>query len=174
MTAVTDTTQAASAPPAGSGSRIGFAPGEIVTSEPTRSARYKWVIVVDREVPAGRMANAVACVAATTGALVDGLIAHGGPDASGRDHPGLPWAGCTILAGTSEEVAAVRARVGAVSGEQLLIVDMPTSAQAHRVYDDFLAELAATSPDDLGLCAFSLVGPRNKVDKLTRKLALLS
>jgi hypothetical protein len=159
MTAVSDTT------------RPGYAPGEIVTSEPTRSAKYKWAVVVDTSVPAGRMVNAVACVAATTGALVDGLVARGGPDASGHAHPGLPWAGCTILGGSSGEVAAARAR--AASCEDVLVVDMPAAAQAHRVYDHYLAELARTDPGDLAICAFSLVGPRNRVDKITRKLALL-
>jgi Protein of unknown function (DUF2000) len=72
---------------------IGYAPEEIITSEPTRAAKYKWVIVADTGIPAGRMVNAVACVAAATGALVEGLIADGGPDASGHDHHGLPWAG---------------------------------------------------------------------------------
>jgi hypothetical protein len=159
MTAATDTP------------RLGFMPEEIVTSEPTRSARYKWAVIVDASLPAGRMVNAVACVAAATGAFVDGLIARGGPDASGRAHPGLPWAGCTILGGTSGEVAAARAR--AASSEDVLLVDMPAAAQAHRVYDDYLAELASTDPGDLGVGAFSVVGPRNRVDKITRKLVLL-
>jgi hypothetical protein len=152
--------------------RIGFAPGEVVTSEPTRSAKYKWVIVVDRAIPAGRTANALACVAATTGALVEGLIAGGGPDASGQAHAGLPWAGCTILGGTAEEVAAARAR--AAAAEDMLVVDMPAAAQEHRVYDDYLADLAGTSPGELRVSAFSLVGPRNRVDKITTKLDLLS
>jgi Protein of unknown function (DUF2000) len=151
--------------------RPGYAPEEIITSEPTRSAKYKWVVVVDTSVQAGRMANAIACVAATTGALVEGLIARGGPDATGQAHAGLPWAGCAILGGTPEQVAAARAQ--AVSGEQMLVVDMPAAAQAHRIYDDYLAELAGTTPDELAIYAFSLVGPRNKVDKITRKLALL-
>jgi hypothetical protein len=153
-------------------SRIGYAPGEIVTSEPTRSARYKWVIVVDRGIPAGQMANAIACVAATTGALVEGLVAHGGPDASGQAHPGLPWAGCTILGGTSEQIAAARGR--AAASDDMLVIDMPAAAQEHRIYDDYLAELAETSPDGLRVSAFSLMGPRNRVDKITRKLDLLS
>lgn len=153
-------------------SRIGYAPGEIVTSEPTRSARYKWVIVVDRGIPAGQMANAIACVAATTGALVEGLVAHGGPDASGQAHPGLPWAGCTILGGTSEQITAARGR--AAASDDMLVIDMPAAAQEHRIYDDYLAELAETSPDGLRVSAFSLMGPRNRVDKITRKLDLLS
>jgi hypothetical protein len=151
--------------------RLGYAPEEIVTNEPTRSAKYKWAIVVDTGVPTGRMVNAVACVAAATGAVVDGLIAHGGPDAAGLDHPGLPWAGCTILGGASEEVAAIRAR--AAASPDMLLVDMPSAAQTHRVYDHYLAELARTHPGDLAVCAFSVIGPRNRVDKIIKKLALL-
>ena len=151
--------------------RLGYQPDEIITSEPTRAARYKWAIVADTTIPAGRMANAVACVAAATGALVDGLLAHGGPDASGHVHPGLPWAGCTILGGTPQEIAAVRAK--AVASEGVLVADMPTSAQTNRVYDDYLAELAGTKPEDLAITAFSVVGPRNRVDKMVKKLALL-
>jgi hypothetical protein len=129
---------------------LGYQPEEIVTSEPTRSARYKWAIVVDTTVPAGLMANAVACVAASTGALVTGLIARGGPP---------------------EEIAAVRARAAASDG--VLVADMPRSAQTNRVYDDYLGELAGTKPEDLGVSAFSVFGPRNRVDKLVKKLALL-
>lgn len=159
MTAVSDTP------------RLGYAPEEIVTGVPTRSAKYKWAVVVDTGIPAGRMVNAVACVAAATGSLVDGLIAHGGPDASGTAHPGLPWAGCTILGGTAEQIAAVRERASA--RPDILVVDMPASAQTHRVYDDYLAELARTGPGELGVSAFSVLGPRNAVEKITKKLALL-
>jgi hypothetical protein len=151
--------------------RIGYALEEIVTAEPTRSARYKWAIVVDTDLAAGRMVNAVACVAATTGAQIDGLIAHGGPDASGQEHPGLPWAGCTVLGGTAEEIAAVREK--AAARPDFVVVDMPAAAQTHRVYDDYLAELARTEPTDLSVCAFSIFGPKNPVEKITKKLALL-
>ncbi len=34
--------------------RPGFDLDEVVTSEPTRSARLKWVVVVDASIPAGR------------------------------------------------------------------------------------------------------------------------
>jgi hypothetical protein len=86
----------------------GFAPEEIITSEPTRSARLKWVIVADEAVTAGLMVNAVACIAASTGAAVTGLIGPGGRDASGHSHPGLPWAGCTVLTASSAALAEIR------------------------------------------------------------------
>lgn len=151
---------------------FGFAPDEIVTSEPTRSTRLKWVVVVDDTIGRGPIANAIACVAAATGRAVDGLIAHGGPDASGQWHPGLPWAGCSILAASPAQLGTVPAKAASV--DDVLVIDMPAAAQTHRVYDHFLAELARTEPDAPGVRAISLVGPRNRVDRMVKKLALLA
>ena len=148
----------------------GFAPDEITTSEPTRSARLKWVIVVDESAEAGLMVNAVACIAASTATTVTGLIGPGGPDASGHPHPGLPWAGCTVLTAAPAALAEIREKAVA-SGA--VVVDMPRAAQANRVYDDYLAELAETKPEDLTVSAVSIIGPRNKISKLVKSFSLL-
>ena len=149
-----------------------FSPDEIQTAELTRAARLKWVVIVDREAAPGRMVNAVACVSAATGAIVEGLIARGGPDAAGTDHPGLPWAGCTVLATSAEKLANARAKAVAVDG--LLVVDMPLSAQTNRVYDEYLAELATTTTADLAVSAVSIVGERTQVDAIVKRLSLLA
>lgn len=150
----------------------GFAPEEIVTGEPTRAARLKWVVVADESAAAGALVNAVACVAATTGAAVAGLIGPGGPDAAGQHHPGLPWAGCSVLSASPAVLAGVRARAAASPG--VLVVDMPHSAQATRVYGEYLATLSGTKPGDLAVTAVSIVGPRNRVAKLVKGLSLLA
>ena len=64
-------------------------------------------------------------------------------------------------------------RAKAASVDDVLVIDMPAAAQTHRVYDHFLAELARTEPDALSVSAISLVGPRNRVDRMV-KLALLA
>lgn len=151
---------------------IGFAPDEITTNESTRAARLKWVVVVDAAVPAGLLVNAVACVAASTADAVFGLLGPGGPDATGDEHPGLPWAGCTVL--TADADALAELRVKAVASEGVFVADMPSIAQTNRVYDDYLAQLAETKPADLAVCAVSVLGPRNKVSKLVNRLTLLS
>jgi hypothetical protein len=148
-----------------------FSAAEIVTAESTRAARLKWVIVVDSTAEAGRAANAVACVAATTAASVAGMIGPSGADADGTIHPGLPWAGCSILAADSGQIAVARA--AAVADDEVFVVDMPLSAQNNRVYDDYLTELAGTAPDKLAVSVVSLVGPRKSVERITRKLHLL-
>lgn len=150
---------------------VGFTPDEIRTADPTRAARLKWVVVVDAALPAGLAVNAAVCVAAATQANVTGLL---GPDAVGADgavHPGLPWAGCSVLAADAATLTAVRQR--AADSEGVFVADMPEAAQLTRVYDEYRAAVAAVPAGDLPLYAVSLVGPKNRIAKLVKGLDLL-
>lgn len=151
--------------------QIGWQPDEVALDEPTRNSRLRWVIVVDAALPAGASVNAAACLAAAVGDRVAGLLGPGGPDADGAHHPGLPWAGCTVLAADAAGLADLRARAAGSDG--VLVVDMPASAQTNRVYTDYLAELARTSAGGLDLRAVSVLGPKNRIDRLTKRLSLL-
>jgi Protein of unknown function (DUF2000) len=148
----------------------GYAADEMNTGERTGAAKLKWVVIVDEALSPGQAVNAAVCVAAATAPGVPGLLGPGGPDASDHWHPGLPWAGCSILAASPAQLAAVRQQA---IERRLLAADMPASAQATRVYDDYLRGLAKTGPGDLALLAVSLIGPRNQVARLVRHLELL-
>lgn len=150
---------------------VGFAPDEVRTGEPTRSARLKWVVVVDAGLPAGRAVNAAVCVASATAAAVTGLLGPEAVDASGSTHPGLPWAGCSVLAARPDQLGAIRAKAQASLGVH--VADMPVPAQHTRVYDDYLGQVAGSAADDLAYYALSIVGPRNRVDKIVGKLPLM-
>jgi hypothetical protein len=148
----------------------GYAPDEMSTGERTGAAKLKWVVIVDQSLSPGQAVNAAVCVSAATATAVPGLLGSGGPDAADVWHPGLPWAGCSILAADPARLAAIRQQA---IDRQFLAADMPAAAQATRVYDDYLRELAKTHPDDLAVLAVSLIGPRNQVAKLVRRLELL-
>ena len=90
--------------------RIGFAADEVTTDAPTPRARLERVVVVDAALPPGRAVNAAVCVAAATASGVEGLLGPAAVDADGSAHPGLPWAGCSVLAATAEQLAAIRTR----------------------------------------------------------------
>jgi hypothetical protein len=150
---------------------VGFEPDEIRTDEPTRSARLKWVIVVDEALPPGRAVNAAVCVAAATTAGVGGLLGPDAEDADGRVHPGLPWAGCAVLRAPAERLTALRAKAAETLG--VYVADMPVVAQETRVYDDYRRRVEKTGAADLAYHAVSLVGPRNRIDKLAHRLTLL-
>src|ERR1700730_18002395 len=148
----------------------GYTPDEMSTGERTGTAKLKWVVIVDRSLSPGQAVNAAVCVSAATAPAVPGLLGPGGPDASDHWHPGLPWAGCSILAASPAQLAVIRQQA---LDRGLLAADMLAAAQATRVYDDYLRQLAKTHPDDLALLSVSLIGPRNQVAKLVRHLELL-
>jgi hypothetical protein len=150
---------------------FGFAPDEIDTAAPTRSARLKWVVVVNESLPPGRAVNAAVCVAAATAQAMAGLLGPDAVDADGTTHPGLPWAGCTILGAAADQLATIR--VKAASSEGVLVVDMPSDAQLTRVYDEYLDNVAGKSGSELEYYAVGIVGPRNRVDRLVGRLPLL-
>lgn len=150
---------------------VGFAPEEVRPDLPTRQARLKWVIVVDESLEIGRMVNAAVCVAASVGFSVPGVLGAAGHDASSMLHAGLPWAGCTILKAEAATIRDLQAKVSLQEG--FFICDMPLPAQQSRVYEEYLQELAEIPAADLPLLALSIVGPRNRVDKLVKRLELL-
>ncbi len=150
---------------------IGFAADEIDQSAPTRAARLKWVVVVDSDLPAGRAANAAICTAAATSRAVDGLLGDDAVDADGHAHPGLPWAGCTVLAADAATLRTIRAKASARA--DFFVADMPAAAQHTRVYTEYLEAVGGADAAGLDYYAVSIVGPRNPVDKLVGKLPLL-
>ncbi|WP_329454801.1 DUF2000 domain-containing protein [Streptomyces sp. NBC_01497] len=150
---------------------VGFAADEIDQDAPTRAARLKWVVVVDGSLPAGRAVNAAICVAAATSDAVGGMLGDTAVDADGAAHPGLPWAGCSVLAADSATLRAVRAKAAASEGT--FVADMPAAAQHTRVYSEYLDSVGETAGDALDYYAVSIVGPRNRVDKIVKKLPLL-
>ncbi|PTL72172.1 DUF2000 domain-containing protein [Rathayibacter caricis DSM 15933] len=150
---------------------LGFAPDEIDTAASTRSARLKWVIVVDAALPAGRAVNAAVCAAAATSAGVTGLLGPAAVDADGSVHVGLPWAGCSILVADRAALAVIRSK--AEAHDEVFVADVPVAAQETRVYDEFLAAVAEAGADAMEYLAVSLVGPRNRVDRIVGRLALM-
>ncbi|WP_055490910.1 DUF2000 domain-containing protein [Streptomyces sp. TP-A0356] len=151
---------------------VGFAPDEIDPTLSTRAARLKWVVVVDRGLPPGRAVNAAICAAAATQSSVTGLLGDDVADAEGTVHPGLPWAGCSVLAADSGALRAIRAK--AASYADTFVADMPALAQETLVYADYRATLSRTAAADLAYCAVSIVGPRNRINKIVGKLPLLA
>lgn len=149
--------------------QVGFTAEEIDTAAPTRSARLKWVVVVDESLPPGRAANAAICVAAATASGVAGLLGSDAVDGNGSPHPGLPWAGCTVLVADSATLRGIRSK--AAAHEAMFVADMPAEAQLTRVYDEYLSAVAVA--DELDYYAVSVVGPRNQVDRMTGRLSLL-
>ena len=159
-----------------SGSESGTTgPGSISADDllalPTRQQRTKWVVVVDRDLPIGLIANAAACLSASIGRQRPDLLGPATADASGLEHQPLPFIGCSILGADAETVHRVRTK--AMTRPALLVVDMPQLAQRATAYSEYQATMAATPHEELTYYAVGLVGPRNQIDKVVGGLTLL-
>ncbi|WP_226900043.1 DUF2000 family protein [Nonomuraea phyllanthi] len=67
---------------------------------------------------------------------------------------------------------AVNAAVCVAAGT-CFVADMPAAAQQTRVYADYLATVKETGAEDIEYYAVSIVGPRNRVDKIVGRLPLM-
>jgi hypothetical protein len=61
----------------------------------------------------------------------------------------------------------------AASCADTFVADMSAVAQETLVYADYRAALSKTATENLSYCAASIVGPRNRVNKIVGKLPLL-
>ncbi len=151
---------------------VGFAPGEVDETVSTRAARLKWVVVVvDRDLPPGRAVNAAICAAAATTNAVTGPLGDDVTDAEGNRHPGLPWLGCSVLGADAAVLRALRAK--AATAADTFVATMPAAAQETIVYAGYGATMSKTAAEDMAYYAVSIVGPRNRVNKIVGKLPLL-
>ncbi|TQS45920.1 DUF2000 domain-containing protein [Cryptosporangium phraense] len=137
----------------------------------TRQQRTKWVVVVDRDLPIGLIANAAALLSASVGQQVPDLLGPVVTDGSGFEHQPLPYVGCSILGADAETVHRIRTK--AATKPTLFVADVPRAAQQATSHTDYQAVMAATSEEEMAYYAVALVGPRNQVDKLVGGLTLL-
>src|SRR5215471_3491427 len=133
--------------------------------------RLRTVIVVDRDLPPGRAANAAAVLALSLGANHPDMPGPDLVDADGGRHPGLFPDGLPILAARTLEVA--RLRDAAAADPEGLLVDFPAAGQTTNDYEKFRAMVATTKPDELRYVGVALRGPADTVRTLTRRLSLL-
>ena len=137
----------------------------------TRAARLKWVVVVNADLPPGRAVNAAVCVAAATVEAVGGLLGPPATDGSGSNHPGLPWAGCSVLLADAGTLRTVREK--GVAHDGTYVADMPAPAQETRVYGEYLDAMRTVPREEMEYLAVSLVGPRNRIDRIVGRLPLM-
>lgn len=128
------------------------------------------VIVVDKNLPVGRAANAAAVIALTIGQRHPILVGEPLVDMSGFSHPGLIPMGITVLAATQEELSTIRHR-GLES--ECDVVDFPMEGQQTTDYQAFRQAVVALEPESLRYVGVALVGQKKEISRIIGHLKLL-
>jgi hypothetical protein len=128
------------------------------------------VILVDKELPAGRAANAAAVIALTLGKRHPQLAGPDLVDRSGHVHPGLIPIGIAVLAASAADLGKVRDKA---LKDGVDVVDFPCQGQQTTDYVEFGARVRELSTDDIQYAGVGLYGPRKAVGRIVGRFSLL-
>jgi hypothetical protein len=141
------------------------AAGTILAEMPDRC-----VMIMDEALSGGHLANAIAVIALTVGQRHPGLVGAPLVDASGFSHPGLIPIGIPMLCASQEQLSTLR---GLALANQCDVVDFPVEGQQTKNYAEFMDMTAAIATDELHYTGIALIGPRKRINRLVKGLALI-
>jgi len=133
----------------------------------------KIVIIINKELPKGLVANTAAVLGISAGKLFGDMVGHDNMDADGRMHRGITTKTVPILGGTKEEIKGIRDNLYGSDYTDTTVIDFSEIAQKsldYETYTTVLANALSSEIDYLGICIY---GPVKKVNKLTGYLGLL-
>lgn len=133
----------------------------------------KAVVIVDREIPLGLLANAIAVVSFSLGQAVPELCGGEVADSSGNTYRGVIRIPLPILAAKPERMLQIRDAVRDAKFEGVVSVDFTEQGQRPQTYEEYAAVMAGTQGADIVHRAIALYGPRKQIDKLSGNLPLL-
>ncbi|HMM20812.1 MAG TPA: DUF2000 domain-containing protein [Selenomonadales bacterium] len=133
----------------------------------------KTVLIIDRALPLGLIANTAAVLGISLGAAAPEIVGQDVPDADGHRHRGITNKTIPILGGTGEQLRLLRDRLFAAEFAEVGVVDFSDIAQSSLDYGYYAGTLASTPGDRLSYLGLCLYGPDKLINKLTGSMGLL-
>lgn len=131
----------------------------------------KVVLVLNRSLPVGLLANAAAVLAFSVSGHIPGGVGQDLYDADGALHQGITRIPLPILAATQDELVSLRYRAGSLDG--VGFVDFVDVAQRAKSYVEYEALLAATPFSEMHLLGLCIYGDPGGVRSISGNLPLL-
>ena len=133
----------------------------------------KLVMVVNKDLPLGLIANTTAVLGITVGRLFEEVVGPDIYDADGNLHLGITSRVIPILAGTGEQIRTIRDRAVEDGNEDIQVIDFSEIAQKCKSYNDYREHLSNMKYEDIYYLGICMYGPVKKINKLTGSMPLL-
>jgi hypothetical protein len=131
----------------------------------------KIVIVLDKDLPVGLLANAAAVLAFSAARHLPGGVGHDLVDADGGLHPGITALPIPVLASEADRLVELRTLAQSLPG--VGCVDFSETARRARRYEDYEAALGGAKASELKYLGLCLYGEPASVKRLTGHLPLV-
>lgn len=131
----------------------------------------KIVLVLRTDLPPALAANAAAVLGLALGGRLEDSVAADSADASGTLHAGLNPVPVPTLVASGAELHALHEQAQAAA--DVTVVGFNEVARRSRTYPEYEQALSQTAAQDVDYVGLIVHGPRNRVTKLTKRLALM-
>lgn len=133
----------------------------------------KCVMVIDKDLPLGIIANTAAILGITLGKNMPELVGADVTDQSGNPHLGIIEFPVPVLKGSPEILKAIREKLYQPEFQDLTAVDFSDLAQGCKTYKEFIEKMGQVPESDLQYLGVAICGQKKKVNKLTGSMPLL-
>ena len=133
----------------------------------------KIVMVINKELPLGIIANTAAVLGVSAGKLQGGIVGADIADRDGKLHSGITTKAIPILEGSREQVKTIRERLFESPFAAVEVIGFTELAQRSLDYEAYTEMLQTTATDGLQYLGLCMIGPAKLVNKLTGSLPLL-
>lgn len=133
----------------------------------------KCVMVIDRTLPPGMIANTAGIMGITLGKQIPETIGTEVLDKSGFSHLGIIQIPVPVLGTDREKIKEIRQRLYQPEFSGLIVVDFSDVAQSCNIYDDYIQKAAAVEENGFTYFGIGICGEKKLVNKLTGNLPLL-
>ncbi|MDT8903194.1 DUF2000 domain-containing protein [Anaeroselena agilis] len=129
------------------------------------------VIVMDKELSGGSLANAIAVIALSVGQRHPALVGEPLVDACGFAHPGLIPTGIPMLCAPQDALASIRREALA---NECDVVDFPVEGQQTKNYGEFQEMVSQVPTENIKYTGLALIGQKKTISKIVKRLDLMS
>lgn len=133
----------------------------------------KCIMVIDKSLPPGIIANTAAIMGITLGKRMPEVIGTDVTDQDGNVHSGIIEFPVPILQGSPEVIRQIREKLYQPNFQELTVVDFSDLAQGCKTYGEFIEKMGHVPESALRYLGIAVCGPRKKVSKLTGSMPLL-
>ena len=128
------------------------------------------VMVMNKELDSGHLANAIAVIALTIGQRHPYFVGDPLIDADGVSHPGLIPIGIQMLQCNGAKLKDLRMKAKEKGFD---IVDFPRQGQETKNYAEFLQMMEAAHEEDIEYLGVAIIGKKNAVNRLTKHCEMI-
>lgn len=129
----------------------------------------KIVLVIDKELPLGVIANTAAVLTLSLGKVHPELVGESIANRDGGEHLGITRIPIPILASSSDQIKIIRDKLQPVT----TLVDFSNVAKGTKNYEEYSSAIAGTEAKDIEYLGIAVYGDKKVIAKYTGNMRLM-